>query len=141
MADKETTGSNNGDAGLHLTPAESKFFAMVIKYMPKNVELNWEELAREMNLKDGGIAKVRMRQIRKKHNLDIADINNANGTAQATKPNNAANKVNKRQSGKAGKASKAKQHKDAVEVAADAINAGNAVGSDKMDTDLHDGEI
>ncbi|KAI0966717.1 hypothetical protein F4678DRAFT_483762 [Xylaria arbuscula] len=133
MSDKETTGSNSGDAELNLTPGEIKLFALVVKYMPKNVDLNWDELAKEMKLKDGGIAKVRMRQIRKKHNLDIADVKNANGTAQTIKPKNAENKVTKRP-GKAGKASKAKQHKNSVTAAADAVDTVD------MDTGLHDGE-
>ncbi|KAI1403817.1 hypothetical protein F4819DRAFT_484263 [Hypoxylon fuscum] len=45
---------------------DKKFFATTFKYLPNDLEMDWDQLAAEMGLKNGHIAKVRFRQIRRK---------------------------------------------------------------------------
>ncbi|KAI2617345.1 hypothetical protein GGR54DRAFT_648920 [Hypoxylon sp. NC1633] len=51
------------------TGSDQKFFAAIFKNLPKNVDIDWDAFARDMELKDGKIAKMRLGQIRRK--LDI----------------------------------------------------------------------
>ncbi|KAI1338834.1 hypothetical protein F5Y15DRAFT_99351 [Xylariaceae sp. FL0016] len=61
---------DTGKQGSTFSESDIKFFTTFFKYLPKNVpEMDWEGIAKEIGLKDGGIAKCRFRQIRKKHGL------------------------------------------------------------------------
>ncbi|KAI0805809.1 hypothetical protein GGR55DRAFT_653559 [Xylaria sp. FL0064] len=124
MSDKEIIDSNAGDADLKVSAVDGKFFAVMFKYLPQKLEIDWEQFAHEMGLKNAAVAKARLYQIRKKLGLDTAS-SNKNG-AKGTK----ANKVTKPR-----KTSKAKQPKNAVEAAADSINDGD------VESDLHYGEV
>ncbi|KAI1381474.1 hypothetical protein F4677DRAFT_440690 [Hypoxylon crocopeplum] len=48
---------------------DQKFFATIFKYLPKNIEMNWEDFAQEMGFKNSTIAKARFSQIRRKHEV------------------------------------------------------------------------
>ncbi|KAL7624401.1 hypothetical protein AAE478_005965 [Parahypoxylon ruwenzoriense] len=43
-----------------------KFFSTIFKFLPKSLDMNWDEFAKEMGLKDATIAKARFSQIRRK---------------------------------------------------------------------------
>ncbi|KAI5864204.1 hypothetical protein GGS23DRAFT_595841 [Durotheca rogersii] len=58
---------------------EQKFFATIFKYLPKNLDLNWDEFASEMGLKNASIAKTRFSQIRRKF-----EIGNSPGSVSST---------------------------------------------------------
>ncbi|KAK5631057.1 hypothetical protein RRF57_006772 [Xylaria bambusicola] len=125
MASNKETDSGASDS--KFTAGEIKFFTVMFKYLPRHLELDWDAFAREMTLKDGNVAKVRVRQIRKKLGLDGVG---AGKNASPAKPKPTANKVSKPR-----KSSKAKQAKNAVEEAADAIN------NEDVDADDQDGEV
>ena len=42
-----------------ISAADQKFFTTMFKYLPRGMDLDWEEFAKDMGFKDGGIAKVR----------------------------------------------------------------------------------
>ncbi|KAI1284776.1 hypothetical protein F5Y07DRAFT_347672 [Xylaria sp. FL0933] len=128
MSDKEVIDSNAGDSDLKVSAVDGKFFAVMFKYLPQKLEIDWEQFAHEMGLKNAAVAKARLYQIRKKLGLDTAS-SNKNG-AKGTKANNTSHKVTKPR-----KTGKAKQVKNAVEAAADSINDGD------VESDLHDGEV
>jgi hypothetical protein len=59
MADKDTGAkSASADGETKMTPADGKFFSTMFKYLPANVELDWEGFAQEMGLKNANVAKV-----------------------------------------------------------------------------------
>lgn len=47
------------DGESKMTAGDAKFFTAMFKYLPKSVEIDWDEFAKEMGFKDGKIAKVR----------------------------------------------------------------------------------
>ncbi|KAI1780534.1 hypothetical protein F4818DRAFT_435737 [Hypoxylon cercidicola] len=49
-----------------LTTSESRFAATLFKYLPKDLELNWEAFAKDMKFKGAGVARVRFHQIRRR---------------------------------------------------------------------------
>ncbi|KAI1115908.1 hypothetical protein F5Y14DRAFT_460086 [Nemania sp. NC0429] len=115
-----------------MTPGDVKFFAAMFKYLPKNIEIDWDEFAKEMGFKDGKIAKVRCRQIRAKldpetptktptkraataKDLSLDDPETpTKATPKALKPANEGNKVTK-----GGRKGKGKQPKSEPKVAND----------------------
>ncbi|KAI1425894.1 hypothetical protein F5Y12DRAFT_745119 [Xylaria sp. FL1777] len=129
MSDKEVTDSKAGEGEIKVSAGDAKFFAVMFKYLPQKLDMDWEQFAREMGLKDGSIAKVRARQIRKKLGLDGVGAPAKTSSPKAPKPSNA-NKVTKPR-----KTGKAKQPKKALEVPADAAYGG------EMAADEEDGEI
>lgn len=58
MSVKNATIIPSADGDLKVTAADIKFFTVLFKYLPRQLDLNWEEFASEMGLKDGSIAKV-----------------------------------------------------------------------------------
>ncbi|KAI1190315.1 hypothetical protein F5B17DRAFT_427641 [Nemania serpens] len=112
MSDKDIPVSPAGDGESKLTAGDIKFFTAMFKYLPKNIEMDWDEFAQEMGFKDGRIAKVRCRQIRLKLGLVTPDTPTKATTANALKPANEGNKVTK-----AGRKPKAKQPKFELKVA------------------------
>ncbi|KAI0427097.1 hypothetical protein F5Y09DRAFT_317164 [Xylaria sp. FL1042] len=127
MSDNEVTNSNTGNAELKVSAVDGKFFAVMFKYLPAKLEIDWDQFAHEMGLKNSAVAKTRLHQIRKKLGLDAASTNK-NGV-KGPKPNNANNKVTKPRK------TKAKAPKNALEATADAIADGD------MAFDIHDGEV
>ncbi|KAI1438253.1 hypothetical protein GGR50DRAFT_640693 [Xylaria sp. CBS 124048] len=63
-----------------MTSADSKFLATMFKYLPTSVQIEWDDFAKDMNLKNGLVAKTRCRQIRSKLNL-LPGAEKADGTA------------------------------------------------------------
>ncbi|KAI1210581.1 uncharacterized protein F4807DRAFT_459422 [Annulohypoxylon truncatum] len=47
--------------------AEQKFFTTMFKYLPKGIDMDWEEFSKEMGYKDASVAKDRFGQIRRKY--------------------------------------------------------------------------
>ncbi|KAI3321940.1 hypothetical protein HD806DRAFT_537029 [Xylariaceae sp. AK1471] len=126
MANKETgvkPTSANGET--KMTAADGKFFSTMFKYLPANMDIDWEGLARELNLKNANVAKVRCRQIRTK--LGVTGPGTGSGTpsspTSAPKANANANKVKKPR-----KPAKGKQPK-------------NAPAPEISDDDGNDGEM
>ncbi|KAI0525447.1 hypothetical protein F5B22DRAFT_642466 [Xylaria bambusicola] len=126
-SNKEATDSGAGDS--KFTAVDIKFCTIMFKHLPRQLELDWDAFAKEMKLKNTNVAKVRVRQIRKKLGLDGVSAGQ-NASPAKPKPNNANTKVSK-----SGKSSKAKKATNAVEEAADAIN------NEDMDADDQDGEV
>ncbi|KAI0398084.1 hypothetical protein F5Y17DRAFT_412212 [Xylariaceae sp. FL0594] len=88
-----------GDAPSGLSAGDSKFFLAMAKHLPKSLEIDWEALAKDLNLKSGNVAKTRYRQIRTKHGLNEPAASGAPATpatpATPTPKKQAANRVTK----------------------------------------------
>ncbi|KAI1655834.1 hypothetical protein F4813DRAFT_391406 [Daldinia decipiens] len=78
MPSKETSVPSAGD---------QKFFAVLFKYLPAGLDLDWDGLAQELNLKNTKIAKTRFSQIRRKYQQGEAAGSSQQGNAsKVTKP-------------------------------------------------------
>ncbi|KAI1649562.1 uncharacterized protein F4817DRAFT_313704 [Daldinia loculata] len=64
-----------------LTAGDQKFFTAIFKYLPNSLDIDWDGLAQELNLKDSRIAKMRFSQIRRRYRKEEA----AGGSPQQTK--------------------------------------------------------
>lgn len=60
MSDKDSSAPNAAEFVAKLTSAETKFFTVIFKYLPKNLDIDWNGFAEEMGFKGGNIAKVRI---------------------------------------------------------------------------------
>lgn len=69
MSDKDIPVSPAGDGESKLTAGDIKFFTAMFKYLPKNIEMDWDEFAQEMGFKDGRIAKVRLHALTYLHTM------------------------------------------------------------------------
>lgn len=56
---------------------DKKFFATTFKYLPNDLEMDWDQLAAEMGLKNGHIAKVCIIDSYKVHVLRLTNIRSA----------------------------------------------------------------
>ncbi|GAP90563.1 hypothetical protein SAMD00023353_5000510 [Rosellinia necatrix] len=130
MASNESPGSNGTADYIAPSAGDTKFFATMFKYLPKNIDIDWDQFAQEMGFKNSEVAKVRCRQIRLKLGLTGAGSSNAPSTptksgttAKSVTPKSVtpksgnANKVTKPR----GKA-KVKQPKSFSEVIDEAVN-------------------
>ncbi|KAI0884757.1 uncharacterized protein GGS22DRAFT_188967 [Annulohypoxylon maeteangense] len=52
---------------MNTSAAEQKFFTTLFKYLPKTLDMDWDDFAKEMGFKDVTIAKTRFGQIRRKY--------------------------------------------------------------------------
>ncbi|KAI8627685.1 hypothetical protein F5Y19DRAFT_477222 [Xylariaceae sp. FL1651] len=136
MADKDTSGE-----GPKPTESDNKFLRTIAKYVPKDVQIDWEKFTEEMKLKNVLVAKTRFRQIRSKLGLNepaddpsqqatqTTSKKSTKVTAKATMPSNA-NKVTKSR-----KQTRGKKSKQASQPVADAAE------TDEMIVDAEDDEI
>ncbi|TGJ85798.1 hypothetical protein E0Z10_g3018 [Xylaria hypoxylon] len=143
MSDKEVPNANGADGDVKFTVVENKFFVTMFKYLPKNLEIDWDRFAKEMGLKDGSIAKTRCRQIRTKHGLNEPAAASGSGApinVTTPKPNKTTNANNKTSNAnnKVTKARKPKQQKRTTQVADDV--ADDTVNNHEMAGDAHDDE-
>ncbi|GAW18929.1 hypothetical protein ANO14919_084120 [Xylariales sp. No.14919] len=87
MSDKEASNASGAGDDPKFSSAEQKFFVTMFKYLPKNLDINWDQFAAEMGLKDGSIAKTRCRQIRTKYKFNEPSAGNGSGgTPEADTP-------------------------------------------------------
>lgn len=63
MSEKDIASAAAADGETKLTAGETKFFTVMFKYLPKTVEIDWDEFAKEMGFKNGSIAKVRLHSL------------------------------------------------------------------------------
>ncbi|KAI2643127.1 hypothetical protein GGS21DRAFT_485637 [Xylaria nigripes] len=66
MADQSSPLKQVAEGDNKMTAADAKFFATMFKYLPKGLSIPWDDFAKEMNLKNGAVARTRCRQIRTK---------------------------------------------------------------------------
>ncbi|KAI1166346.1 hypothetical protein F5B18DRAFT_74912 [Nemania serpens] len=125
MSEKDIASAAAADGETKLTAGETKFFTVMFKYLPKTVEIDWDEFAKEMGFKNGSIAKVRCRQIRVKLGLLAPETPTKAAVAKPLKPANEGNKVTK-----AGKKSKGKQPKPEPEFFDDGDKAKVKIAAD-----------
>ncbi|KAI0871394.1 hypothetical protein GGS24DRAFT_509852 [Hypoxylon argillaceum] len=127
MSDKDSSASNAGSFELKLTPGDSKFFVILVKYLPKAVEIDWDEFAKEMGLKDGNVAKVRFRQIRTKLGILLPEAGSPAkpATPKVLKPANENNKVTKSRKSPA-KVKKSKQEPEQADEKKADVDAADA---------------
>ncbi|KAJ8133023.1 hypothetical protein O1611_g599 [Lasiodiplodia mahajangana] len=129
-----TNANPSGESNFNPTLAESKFCAFMLKYLPANPDINWEEFANDMGLKNANVAKARCRQIRKKLGLQVNSPAAEKGeTPEVLKPVNADSKVTKPRK----KNPKPRKMKSVLEDAADIAYDGKG----EMRLDPHDGEV
>ncbi|KAI0552118.1 hypothetical protein F4679DRAFT_98431 [Xylaria curta] len=72
MSNKEGSTANSADGELRLDAQETKFFTTMIKLLPKALNIDWLQLAAELDLEDGEAAKTLYNQIRGKHRTPSA---------------------------------------------------------------------
>ncbi|KAI1365820.1 hypothetical protein F5Y08DRAFT_302765 [Xylaria arbuscula] len=112
MATPNSTTVPSADGDLKVSAADIKFFTILFKYLPRQLDIKWEDFAKEMGLKNQNVAKVRLGQIRKK--LGIDGVGDSPVKPRAARPN--PGKVTKKP-----RATKSKLSKSALEAVADAI--------------------
>ncbi|KAI0533960.1 hypothetical protein GGR58DRAFT_84602 [Xylaria digitata] len=101
MSEKESSNANGADGESKVTAADVKFFTVMFKHLPQKLDIDWEEFAKEMGLKNPGVAKTRLGQIRSKLGLTRARAGNGSGTLtgaavpKVIKPANVNNKITK----------------------------------------------
>ncbi|KAF3070542.1 hypothetical protein GL218_00710 [Daldinia childiae] len=67
---------------------DQKFVTALLKFLPTGIDIDWDGLAQELNLKSTKIAKTRFSQIRRKYQQgEAAGGSQQAKTAKVTKPN------------------------------------------------------
>ncbi|KAI1131204.1 hypothetical protein F5Y10DRAFT_234045 [Nemania abortiva] len=135
---KPNNAAGDGAFDSKFTAGDGKFFSVMSKHLPATLDIDWDQFAKDMGLKNAAVAKVRYRQIRTKLGLPGAAGTPGAGTkaaddpqadaAKTLKPANVSNKITK-----ARKPQKPRKQKNALEDSADIVDDG-------MKLDLHDGE-
>ncbi|KAI1821971.1 hypothetical protein F4861DRAFT_541399 [Xylaria intraflava] len=88
MADQSP--SKQAEVEAKMTPADTKFLTTMFKYLPKNVQIPWDEFAKDMKLKNAVVAKIRSKLGLFAPSTDKADSGvspiKTLGTTKVTKP-------------------------------------------------------
>ncbi|KAF2963263.1 hypothetical protein GQX73_g10312 [Xylaria multiplex] len=129
MSEKESSNANGADGESKVTAADVKFFTVMFKHLPQKLDIDWDEFAKEMGLKNPGVAKTRLGQIRSKLGLTRARAGNGLGTS--IKPANTNNKIIK--APKTTKTAKMQPQKCKPKAASDGATGG--VKDEEMNTD------
>ncbi|KAI0443932.1 hypothetical protein F4803DRAFT_513350 [Xylaria telfairii] len=117
------------DGELQVTAQESKLFTHIVKQLPKAIDIDWDQLAKELGFKNAEVAKTRCRQIRTKLGIYGPPGSSSQTSKSAVKgPSNEKNKVTKPR--KLAKTKKAKHVPEAEDDAKDEDMASDAEDSE-----------